>query len=100
MAAAGDVGKRLVNGNPFHERCEIADHLDGGVAQPLVVLEVAVDKNKLRTKLARVSSRHAAADAERLGFVRSGKHNPTAHGDWLAAQCGVEQLLYRGIEGV
>src|SRR5258707_10203250 len=86
MGAARDVGKGLVDGNPLDEWREIVDHLDGGIAQPLVVLEMATDKSQLRTKLARLPSRHAAADPEGLGFVRSGKNNPTPDGDGLAAQ--------------
>src|SRR6202011_5966998 len=63
MGAPSDVGKGLVDGNPLDEGREIVDHLDGGIAQPLVVLEVAVDKSELRTELARLPSRHAAADS-------------------------------------
>ena len=100
MGAPRDVGKGLVDGNPLDEGREIIEHLDGGIAQPLVVLEMAADKDQLRTELARPPSRHAAADPEGLGFVRSGKHNPTADGDGLAAQRRVEQLLDRGIEGI
>ena len=93
MGAARNVGKGLVNGNPFHERREIADHLDGGVAQPLVFLEMPADKDELRTEFGRLPSRHAAADSEGLGFVRSGKHNPTTDGNRFAAQRWIEQLL-------
>src|SRR5437016_12400071 len=100
MGAARDVGKGLVDGNPLDQRREIVDHLDSGIAQPLVVLEMAIDKNELRTEPARLPSRHAAADPEGLGFVRSGKHNPTTDGDRLATQRRVEQLLDRGIEGI
>jgi hypothetical protein len=100
MRAARDVGKGLVDGNPFHERREIADHLDGSVAEPLVFLEMPADKNELRTELARLSSGHAPVHPEGLRFVRSGKHNPAANGDRSAAQRRVKQLLYRGIEGV
>jgi hypothetical protein len=39
-------------------------------------------------------SRHAAADPEGLGFVGSGKHNPTTDGNGFAAQPRVKQLLY------
>ena len=100
MGAARDVGKGLVDGDPLDEGREIAEHLDGGVAQPLVVPEMAADKNELRTEFARPPSRHAAAHPEGLGFVGSGKHDPAADGDGLAAQRRVEQLLDRGIEGV
>jgi hypothetical protein len=40
-----NVGKGLVDGNPLDEGREIVDHLDGGIAQPLVVLEMAADKS-------------------------------------------------------
>ena len=76
------------------------EHLDGGVAQPLVLLEMAADENELRAELARPPPRHSAADPESLGFVGGGKHDPAADGDRLAAQRRVEQLLDRGIEGV
>jgi hypothetical protein len=45
MGAGRDVGKGLVDGNPLDEGREIVDHLDGSIAQPLVVLEVAADKS-------------------------------------------------------
>src|SRR5260221_2568784 len=100
MGAARDVGKGLVDGNPLDERREIADHIDGGVAQPLVFLEMPIDEGELRTEFTRLPSRHAAADPEGLGFVRSGKHNPTTDGNGFAAQRRVKQLLYGGIEGI
>jgi len=95
-----DVGKGLVDGNPLDEGREIVDYLDDGGAKPLVVLEMAADKSELRTELARLPSRHAAVHPEGLGFIRSGKHNPTPDGDGLAAQRRVEQLLDRGTEGI
>ena len=61
---------------------------------------MAADEDELRTELARPSSRHAATDAEGLGLVGGGEHDPAADGDGLAAERGVEQLLNRGIEGV
>src|SRR5207245_10023813 len=100
MRAARNVGKGLVDGNPFHQRREIADHLDGGVAQPLVFAKMPADKNELRTELARLSSRHAAAHSEGLGLVGGGKRDPTANGNWFAAQGRIKQLLYRSIKGV
>ena len=100
MGAARNVAKGLVDRNPLDQRREVADHLDGGIAQPLVILEMAADKSELRTELARLPSRHAAADPKGLGFVGSGKHNPATDGDGLAAQRRVEQLLDRGIKGI
>src|SRR3984893_6979652 len=61
---------------------------------------MAANKGELRTQFARLPSRHAAADPEDLGFVRSGKYNPTTDGDGFTALRRVEQLLGRGIEGI
>jgi hypothetical protein len=69
MRASRDVGEGLVDGNPLHERGEIIEHLDGGIAQPLVVLEMAIDEDQLRTKLSRPPPGHAAANAEGLGLI-------------------------------
>ena len=100
MGAARNVGKGLIDGNPLDEGREIIDYLDGGVAQPLVFLEMAANKNELRAELARLPSRHTPADPEGLGFVGSGEHNSATDGDGLAAQGRIEQLLDRGIEGI
>ena len=61
---------------------------------------MAVDKDQVRAKLARAPSRHAAADAERLGLVGRGEHDAAADRDRFAAQERVEQLLDRCVEGV
>jgi hypothetical protein len=47
-----NVSKGLVDGNPFNERSEAIEHIDGSVAQPLIVPEMPADKGQLRTKLA------------------------------------------------
>src|SRR5215469_9813504 len=100
MDAARDIGKGLVDGNPFDKGREVTQYRDGGVAQLLVLLEMATDKSEVRTELTRPPSRHPAADAEGLGFVRSGKNNPATNRDRPAAQRRVEQLLDRSVEGV
>ena len=69
MGAPHAVGEGFVDGNPLDERGEIIEHVDGSITQPLVILEMATDKDQLRTKLTSPSSWHAAADAERPGFV-------------------------------
>src|SRR5262249_38943992 len=100
MDGTRHIGKGLVDGNPLDERGEITQHLHGAGAQPLVVLEMPADKSELRAKLARVPSRHPAANPEGLGFIRSGKHDLVTNGDRLVTQRGVEQLLDRGVERV
>jgi hypothetical protein len=97
---AGDIGEGFVDGDALDGRREIAQHVDGGVAEPLIVLEMAADENELRTKLARAPSGHAAANAEGSGLIRSREHHAAADGDRLAPQRRIEQLLDRGIEGV
>jgi hypothetical protein len=55
----------LVDGNPLDQRREIAEHLDRGVTQPLILLEMPADKNELRTQLPRPPPRHAAGPVRR-----------------------------------
>src|ERR1700756_1745835 len=100
MSAPHHVREGLVDGNSLHEGGEIIEHLNGSIAQPLVVLEMATDEDQLRTEFARPPPGHPAADAESPGFVRSGKHNPTTNGDRLAAQGRVEQLLNGGVKRI
>lgn len=100
MRASGDVGKGLVDRDALDQRREIAEHGDRGIAQPLVLPEMAVDKDQLRTEFACPPSRHAAAHAERPGLVGGGEHDAAADRDRLAAQRRVEQLLDRCIKGV
>ena len=100
MRGASNVSKGLVNGNSFDERGEVIEHRDGGIAQPLVVLEVTINEGQLRAEFARQTARHATPNAEDLSFVRRGEHDTAPDRDWLAAQRRVEQLLDRGIEGI
>src|SRR5215813_3935194 len=100
VGASRNVSKSLVDGNPFDERSEIIKHIDGSIAQPLVILEMPADKDQLRTQLTSPASRHTATDSKRLGFVRGGEHHPAANGDGFAAQGRVKQLLDRCIEGI
>src|SRR5262249_24440918 len=79
---------------------EVVEHFDGGIAEALVVLEITADKDQLRTKLARLPSRHAAADAECFRFIGGGKHHTAAERDRLAAQGRIEQLLDRRVKRI
>ena len=53
MCAARDIGERLVDGDALDQGREIVEHVDGGIAEPLIVLEMTAHKNQLRAKLAR-----------------------------------------------
>jgi hypothetical protein len=92
--------QRPIDGDALDEWRIVAEHLHGGVAEPLVILEVAADEDQLRAELAGAPSRHPAVHAEGLGFVGGGKHDAAADGDRPAAQRRVEELLDRGVEGV
>src|ERR1700730_5270477 len=100
MRAARDVGEGLVDRNPLDQRGEIIEHTDRGITQPLVLFEMAIDEDQVRTKFARPPSGHAAADAEGLGLVGCGEHDAAADGYRFAAQGWVEQLLDRCVEGI
>ena len=45
---AADVGEGLVDGDALDERREVAQHVDGGVAEALVLAEVAADEDAVR----------------------------------------------------
>src|SRR5215831_9675386 len=63
-SAPHNVSKGLVDGNPFDERSEIVEHIDGSIAQPLVIVEMPADKDQLRTQLTGPPSRHTATDSK------------------------------------
>ena len=69
MFCPRDVGKGLVDGDALDEGREVAQDPDGGIAQPLIVLEVAADKNEWRTELACPPARHSPANPEGLRLV-------------------------------
>lgn len=69
MGAAHNVSEGFIDRETLHERREIIEHIDSGIAQPLVILEMTTHEYQLRTKFARTPPRHAAADSECLGFV-------------------------------
>jgi hypothetical protein len=64
VGAPRNVSKGLIDGNPFDERGEIIEHIDGGIAQPLVILEMPADKDQVRTQFTRAPSGHAATDSK------------------------------------
>jgi hypothetical protein len=100
MGAARNVGEGLIDGNPLNEGRKIINYLDGRIAQPLVVLEMAANKNELRAEIACPSAWHTPADPVGPGFVRSSEHDSATDSDRLAAQRWIEQLLNRSIERI
>src|SRR5262245_56059853 len=100
MRAPCNVGEGLVDGDALDRRREIAQDCDGGVAEPLVFVEMSADKHEVGTELLRARSRHAASYAEGPRFVRRREHDAAADGNRLAAQARVEQLFDRRIKGV
>src|SRR5260221_6054439 len=100
MRAPGDVGEALVDENRLDQRREIVEHVDSGIAEPLVLLEMTADEDQIGAKLARPPSRHSAVPPEGLRLVRSREHDPATDCNWLPAQRRVEQLFYRRVKGV
>ena len=86
MRAAGNVGEGLVDGDAFYGRREIAQDSDGGVAKPLVFVEMSADKNEVLTELPCAPSRHATSYAEDPRFVGGRENDAAADGNRLAAQ--------------
>ncbi len=71
MCTPRHIGKRLIDGKAFDEGCVVSDDLDCSITEPLILVEMAIYKNKLRAQLPRISPRHAALHTESLSFVRS-----------------------------
>src|SRR5437867_9214474 len=100
MRAPGHVGEGLVDGDALDRRREIAQDSDGGIAEPLVFVEMSADKHEVGTELPRAPSRHAASYSEGPRFVGGREHHAAADRNRLAPQARVEQLFDRRIEGV
>src|SRR4249920_3624270 len=94
------VGEGLVDGDALDGRREIAQYSDGGVAEPLVFVEMSADKNEVRAELPRAPSRHAASYAEGPSLVGGRENDAAADRNRLAAQARVKQLFDRRIKGV
>ena len=63
---APDVDEGLVDRDLLHGRRDVVEDGHRGVAEALIVAEMAADKDELRTQLSGLSTRHAAADTEVL----------------------------------
>src|SRR5438876_2826089 len=100
MRAPCNVGEVLVYGDALDGRREIAQDSNGGVAEPLVFVEMSADKHEAGTELPRAPSRHAAVYTEGPRFVGGREHDAAADRNRLAAQTRVEQLFDRRIKGV
>ena len=100
MRTSCHVGEGLVDGDALDGRREIAQYSDGGVAEPLVFVEMSADKNEVGTEFPRAPSRHAASYAEGPRFVGGCEHDAAADRNRLAAQARVEQLFDLRIKGV
>ena len=100
MRAPCNVGEGLVDGDALDGRREIAQDCDGGVAEPLILVEMPADKDEVGTELPRAPSWHAASYAEGPCFVGGRENDAAPDRNRLAAQARVEQLLDRRIKGV
>src|SRR5580704_1693731 len=100
MRAPCNVGEGLVDGDALDGRCEIAQDSDGGVAEPLVFVEMSADKNEVGTELPRAPSGHAASYAEGPRLVGGRENDAAADRNRPAAQPRVKQLFDRRIKGV
>src|SRR5678815_5226975 len=100
MCAPRNVGEGFVDGDALDGRCEVAQYSDGGVAEPLIFVEMSADKHEVGTELPRAPSRHAASYAEGPRFVGGREHDTAADRNRLTAQARVEQLFDRRIKGV
>jgi len=100
MSAPGHIRKGLVDRQPLHQGCVVADDLDSGIAQPLVLAEMAPHECELWTQLPRVPPGHTTTHAEGSRLIGRSQHDAAPDGDRSSTQGRIEQLLDGGIERV
>jgi hypothetical protein len=100
MRASSYIREGFIDGNALHEGRVIGHDPNGGIPQPLVLVETTSYKNQVPAELASLASGHAALNPEALGFIGRCQHYPTANGNRFPSQGRIEQLLYRSIKGI
>jgi hypothetical protein len=96
----GDVEECFVDRDALDERREVPQHVDRGVAEPLVLAEVTADELQVGTEAACLPAGHPTVDSECLGLVRRGQDHAATDRDRCAAQTRIEELLDRRVEGI
>src|SRR4029453_4310124 len=86
MRTPCNVGEGLVDGDALDGRREIAQDSDGGIAEPLVFVEMSAKKNEVVTELPCAPARHAASYSEGPRFVGGRENDAAADGNRLAAE--------------
>ena len=95
-----DIEERLVDRQPFDQRCRVVEHREHGLARLGVGRHPGVDDDRLRAQTARLRPTHRASDAVRLGLVAGRQHDAGADDHRPAAQARVVALLDRRVERV
>ena len=97
---AADVEERLVDREPFDQRCRVVEHREHGPARFRVRVDPWRDDDRVRAAAPRLAAVHRGTHAERLGFVARSQHHSAADDDRLPAQAGIVTLLDRRVERV
>ena len=99
-AEAADVEERLVDREPLDERCRVLEHPEHGLAGLGVRGHPRWDHDRPRAEPAGLRAAHRRPDAEGLGLVAGGEHDPPADEHRPAPQAGIVALLDGGVERV
>ena len=95
-----NVEERLVDRQPFDERRRVLEHLEHRLARLRVRGHPRRDHDRVRAQPPGTPAAHRRADAERLGLVARGEHDPAADDHRPAAQARIVPLLDRREERV
>ena len=95
-----DLQKRLVDGEPLHERRRIAEDREHVSTGRGVGVHPRRDDHGIRAQVARLPAAHRGAHPTGLRLVARRQHHAAADDDRPAAQRGRVTLLDRGVEGV
>jgi hypothetical protein len=90
----------FVDGERFHDRRGVLEHAEDGFARLAVLRHAWLDDHSVWTKASCGTASHRGSDAEGLGLIARGEHDPSSDDDRPATEPRVVALLDRRIEGV
>ena len=95
-----DIEERLVDRQPFDERCRVLEHREHRFARFGVRRHARVDHDRSRAQPAGLRASHRRAHAVRLRLVAGREDDPRSDDHGLAAQPWIVALLDRRVERV
>ena len=100
---AGEVEKGLVDGERFHQRCDVPHHLANAMTFPGIFRVIRLHHDGIRTGLERLEHRHGRMDAVEPRDIAACRDDTTClppYDDGKFLELGIVALLDRREEGI